>query len=88
MITLLNFLESWKFLTIFLNLRIEKIVLEQFKFINSTLFLRSFFGSSFNSSGFIFPLLGSIKTVPGLPTRPGFYDVDLDLKTENVFFSV
>ena len=35
-------------------------------------------------AGFIFPLLGSIKTVPGLPTRPGFYDVDLDLKTGRI----
>ena len=35
-------------------------------------------------AGFIFPLLGSIKTVPGLPTRPGFYDVDLDLNTGRI----
>jgi formyltetrahydrofolate synthetase len=35
-------------------------------------------------AGFVYPLLGSIMTVPGLPTRPGFYDVDLDLETGRV----
>lgn len=34
-------------------------------------------------AGFIYPILGDIMTVPGLPTRPGFYDVDLDLETGN-----
>jgi formyltetrahydrofolate synthetase len=28
-------------------------------------------------AGFVFVLTGSIMTIPGLPTRPGYYDVDL-----------
>ena len=35
-------------------------------------------------AGFIYPLLGTMRTMPGLPTRPVFYDVDLDLKTGKV----
>jgi len=35
-------------------------------------------------AGFVFPLLGTIMTIPGLPTRPGFYDVDIDLATGQV----
>jgi formyltetrahydrofolate synthetase len=35
-------------------------------------------------SGFLYPLLGTMRTMPGLPTRPVFYDVDLDLKTGKV----
>ena len=35
-------------------------------------------------AGFIFPLMGKIMTVPGLPTRPGFYDVDIDLDTGRI----
>ena len=30
------------------------------------------------------PILGDMRTMPGLPTRPVFYDVDLDLKTGKV----
>lgn len=29
-------------------------------------------------------ICGDIMTVPGLPTRPGFYDVDMDLDTGRV----
>ena len=29
-------------------------------------------------AGFLFPLLGPIMTMPGLPTRPAFVDIDLD----------
>ncbi|ORZ03198.1 formate--tetrahydrofolate ligase-domain-containing protein [Syncephalastrum racemosum] len=29
-------------------------------------------------AGFIYPLVGSMQTMPGLPTRPCFFDVDLD----------
>lgn len=29
-------------------------------------------------AGFLYPLLGSMQTMPGLPTRPCFFDVDLD----------
>ncbi|HEX9616876.1 MAG TPA: formate--tetrahydrofolate ligase [Anaerolineales bacterium] len=35
-------------------------------------------------AGFLFPLLGEMRTMPGLPTRPVFYDVDLDLETNRV----
>jgi formyltetrahydrofolate synthetase len=35
-------------------------------------------------SGFLYPLLGTMRTMPGLPTRPVFYDVDLDLETGQV----
>ena len=35
-------------------------------------------------AGFIYPLVGSMRTMPGLPTRPVFFDVDLDLKTGKV----
>ena len=27
---------------------------------------------------------GDIMTIPGLPTRPGFYDVDIDVETGQV----
>ncbi|TMS21652.1 C-1-tetrahydrofolate synthase, cytoplasmic [Larimichthys crocea] len=35
-------------------------------------------------SGFLFPLVGTMPTIPGLPTRPCFYDIDLDPETEQV----
>jgi methylenetetrahydrofolate dehydrogenase (NADP+)/methenyltetrahydrofolate cyclohydrolase/formyltetrahydrofolate synthetase len=35
-------------------------------------------------AGFLYPLLGAMRTMPGLPTRPVFYDVDLDLETGRV----
>jgi methylenetetrahydrofolate dehydrogenase (NADP+)/methenyltetrahydrofolate cyclohydrolase/formyltetrahydrofolate synthetase len=35
-------------------------------------------------AGFLYPLLGTMSTMPGLPTRPVYYDVDLDLKTGKV----
>jgi len=35
-------------------------------------------------AGFLYPILGDMRTMPGLPTRPVFYDVDLDLKTGKV----
>jgi len=35
-------------------------------------------------AGYIYPICGDIMTVPGLPTRPGFYDVDMDLDTGRV----
>jgi formyltetrahydrofolate synthetase len=35
-------------------------------------------------AGFIYPLVGTMRTMPGLPTRPVFFDVDLDLKTGKV----
>ncbi|KAM6139642.1 monofunctional C1-tetrahydrofolate synthase, mitochondrial [Phoenicopterus ruber ruber] len=35
-------------------------------------------------AGFIYPLVGTMSTMPGLPTRPCFYDIDLDPATEEV----
>jgi methylenetetrahydrofolate dehydrogenase (NADP+)/methenyltetrahydrofolate cyclohydrolase/formyltetrahydrofolate synthetase len=35
-------------------------------------------------AGFLYPLLGTMRTMPGLPTRPVFYDVDVDLETGRV----
>ena len=35
-------------------------------------------------AGFLFPLVGTMTTMPGLPTRPCVYDIDLDLETEQV----
>jgi methylenetetrahydrofolate dehydrogenase (NADP+) / methenyltetrahydrofolate cyclohydrolase / formyltetrahydrofolate synthetase len=35
-------------------------------------------------AGFLYPLLGKMSTMPGLPTRPAFYDIDLDLDTGRV----
>jgi len=35
-------------------------------------------------AGFLYPLLGEMSTMPGLPTRPVYYDVDLDLDTGQV----
>ncbi|PWA00217.1 hypothetical protein BB558_003741 [Smittium angustum] len=32
-------------------------------------------------AGFIYPLCGDIQTMPGLPTRPCFYDIDIDPET-------
>ncbi|MBW7883930.1 MAG: formate--tetrahydrofolate ligase [Caldilineaceae bacterium] len=32
-------------------------------------------------AGFLYPLLGTMSTMPGLPTRPAFYDIDLDPET-------
>ncbi|KAI3743185.1 hypothetical protein L1987_60890 [Smallanthus sonchifolius] len=35
-------------------------------------------------AGFIYPLVGTMSTMPGLPTRPCFYDIDLDTATWKV----
>jgi formyltetrahydrofolate synthetase len=32
-------------------------------------------------AGFLYPLCGTMRTMPGLPTRPAFTDVDIDLAT-------
>jgi len=32
-------------------------------------------------AGFVYPLVGTMSTMPGLPTRPCFYDIDIDLET-------
>ncbi|CAG2115075.1 unnamed protein product [Medioppia subpectinata] len=33
-------------------------------------------------AGFLYPLAAEITTMPGLPTRPAFYDIDIDPETE------
>jgi methylenetetrahydrofolate dehydrogenase (NADP+) / methenyltetrahydrofolate cyclohydrolase / formyltetrahydrofolate synthetase len=35
-------------------------------------------------AGFLFPLLGTMTTMPGLSTRPGYYDIDLDVETGRI----
>ena len=35
-------------------------------------------------AGFLYPLVGTMRTMPGLPTRPAFFDIDLDLATGKV----
>ncbi|GBG62154.1 hypothetical protein CBR_g29353 [Chara braunii] len=35
-------------------------------------------------AGFIYPIVGTMSTMPGLPTRPCFYDIDIDCVTGQV----
>jgi formyltetrahydrofolate synthetase len=35
-------------------------------------------------AGFIYPLLGTMSTMPGLATKPAFMDIDLDLETGKI----
>ncbi|KAJ2885443.1 tetrahydrofolate synthase, partial [Coemansia aciculifera] len=35
-------------------------------------------------AGFIYPLCGAMQTLPGLPTRPCFYDIDIDEATGEI----
>ena len=35
-------------------------------------------------AGFVYPILGKISTMPGLPTRPAFMDIDVDPNTGKV----
>ncbi|CAL1297079.1 unnamed protein product [Larinioides sclopetarius] len=35
-------------------------------------------------AGFVYPLLGAVSTMPGLPTRPCFYDIDIDADTGEI----
>ncbi|MFW5942231.1 MAG: formate--tetrahydrofolate ligase, partial [Chloroflexota bacterium] len=35
-------------------------------------------------AGFIYPLVGTMSTMPGLPTRPAFYEIDIDPETGKV----
>jgi methylenetetrahydrofolate dehydrogenase (NADP+)/methenyltetrahydrofolate cyclohydrolase/formyltetrahydrofolate synthetase/formate--tetrahydrofolate ligase len=35
-------------------------------------------------AGFIYPLLGTMRTMPGLPSKPAFMDVDIDFATGKV----
>jgi methylenetetrahydrofolate dehydrogenase (NADP+)/methenyltetrahydrofolate cyclohydrolase/formyltetrahydrofolate synthetase/formate--tetrahydrofolate ligase len=35
-------------------------------------------------AGFLYPLLGTMSTMPGLSTRPGYYEIDIDLNTGRI----
>ncbi|CAG8810053.1 13578_t:CDS:2, partial [Dentiscutata erythropus] len=35
-------------------------------------------------AGFLYSLLGEMPTIPGLPTRPCFFDIDLDTETGRI----
>src|SRR5580700_3312438 len=35
-------------------------------------------------AGFLYPLLGTMSTMPGLSTRPGYFDIDLDTATGRI----
>jgi len=35
-------------------------------------------------AGFIYPLIGKMSTMPGLSTRPGYYEIDIDTKTGRI----
>ena len=35
-------------------------------------------------AGFLYPVLGKISTMPGLPTRPAFMDIDIDPATGKI----
>lgn len=35
-------------------------------------------------AGFLYPILGDMRTMPGLSTRPSYFDIDIDLKTEKI----
>jgi hypothetical protein len=35
-------------------------------------------------AGFLYPLLGTMSTMPGLPTRPAYYEIDLDPETGQI----
>ena len=35
-------------------------------------------------AGFVYPLAGKISTMPGLPTRPGFFNIDVDTQTGEI----
>ena len=35
-------------------------------------------------AGYLYPLAGKIQTMPGLPTRPAFFDIDLDVESGRI----
>ena len=35
-------------------------------------------------AGFLYPIAGPISLMPGLPTRPAYYDIDIDIKTGRI----
>jgi formyltetrahydrofolate synthetase len=35
-------------------------------------------------AGFVYPILGTMSTMPGLSTRPGYYEIDIDIETGRI----
>jgi formyltetrahydrofolate synthetase len=35
-------------------------------------------------AGFLVVLIGTFPTIPGLPTRPAYYEIDVDVETGKV----
>ena len=35
-------------------------------------------------AGFLYPLVGEMSTMPGLPTRPAYYDIDIEPGTGKI----
>jgi formyltetrahydrofolate synthetase len=35
-------------------------------------------------AGFLYPLVGTMSTMPGLPTRPAYYEIDIDTETGEI----
>ncbi|KAG1660205.1 C-1-tetrahydrofolate synthase, cytoplasmic [Nymphon striatum] len=35
-------------------------------------------------AGFLYPLVGTMSTMPGLPTRPSFFDIEVNVETEEI----
>jgi methylenetetrahydrofolate dehydrogenase (NADP+)/methenyltetrahydrofolate cyclohydrolase/formyltetrahydrofolate synthetase len=35
-------------------------------------------------AGFLYPILGTMSTMPGLPTRPAYFDIDIDFETDRI----
>ena len=38
----------------------------------------------YSGAGLLVPFCGDVSAMPGLPTRPAYYDIDLDLETEEI----
>jgi methylenetetrahydrofolate dehydrogenase (NADP+)/methenyltetrahydrofolate cyclohydrolase/formyltetrahydrofolate synthetase len=36
----------------------------------------------YSGAGFLVPMLGDISTMPGLPTKPAYYDIDIDFDSQ------
>lgn len=49
-----------------------------------TRFNKIFMKKYFLGAGFIVPIVGEISRMPGLPTRPSIYDIDLNTETGEI----
>ena len=58
------------------------LVTASYKSLGFTLPVRSVRLSA--GAGFLYPILGDMQTMPGLGTRPGFWEVGLDQETGRV----